>query len=133
VAGLGLGLAGLLPRPALAADIPFRSFSASAAIGPPAEVYAAKLQNVTELALGSSGALHFVRLPGLPAIPAQCAGSILDAVAAGAANGGYDAAYVSGSDLNKAWGFLYNSAVPFGPTFDEYLGFLYGKSRTLNR
>jgi TRAP-type mannitol/chloroaromatic compound transport system substrate-binding protein len=128
VAGLGVGLAGLLPRPALAIDIPFRSFSGSAAIGPPAEVYAAKLQNITELALGSPGALHFVRLPGLPTIPAQFSGSILDAVAAGASGGGYDAAYVSGSDLNKAWGFLYNSAMPFGPTFDEYLGFLYGKS-----
>ena len=47
---------------------------------------------------------------------------------AGAAGGGFDASYNSGSELNKAWGFLYNSGVPFGPCFDEYLGFLFGKS-----
>jgi TRAP-type mannitol/chloroaromatic compound transport system substrate-binding protein len=128
LAGLMVGAFALGGRPGLAADIPFRSFSASAAIGPPAEAYAAKLQNITRIALGAPGELHFVRLPGLPEIPAPFGGSILTAVAAGAAGGGYDAAYISGSDLNKAWGFLFNSAMPFGPTFDEYLGFLYGKS-----
>jgi hypothetical protein len=30
--------------------------------------------------------------------------------------------------MNVTWGFLYNSGVPFGPTFDEYMGFLHGKS-----
>jgi len=41
---------------------------------------------------------------------------------------GFDATYISGSDLNPAWGFIYNSGVPFGPNFDEFMGFLYGKS-----
>jgi TRAP-type mannitol/chloroaromatic compound transport system substrate-binding protein len=114
--------------PALAAEIKFRCFSDSAAMGPPAEAYAAKLQTVTSTALGSASEVRFVRLPGIPAIPSQFGGNLVSAVAAGAAGGGFDAAYTSGSELNKAWGFLYNSCMPLGPTFDEYLGFLYGKS-----
>jgi TRAP-type mannitol/chloroaromatic compound transport system substrate-binding protein len=113
---------------ALAGDINYRSFSASAAIGPPADAFAAKLQNVTSTAMGAAGEVHFVKLPGVPAIPAQFAGDIVSAVAAGQAAGGFDAAYISGSDLNRAWGFIYNSGVPFGPAFDEFIGFLYGKS-----
>ena len=110
-----------------AREIQYRSFSASAAIGPPAQAFAAKLQAVTNTALGASGEVHLIQLPGLPAIPAQFP-DIVAAVAAGQAGGGFDAAYISGGDLNKAWGFLYNSGVPFGPSFDEFLGFLYGKS-----
>jgi len=113
---------------ALATDIYFRSFTTSAAMGPPAEDYAAKLQNITNVALGPSGEVRFVKLPGIPAIPSQFGGDIVKAVGAGAAGGGFDASYNSGSELNKAWGFLYNSGVPFGPGFDEYLGFLFGKS-----
>lgn len=121
-------LAALTSHAALAGELRYRSFSASAAIGPPAEAYAAKLQTVTRTAMGAAGEVHFVKLPGLPAIPAQFAGDIVSAVAAGEAGGGFDAAYISGGDLNRAWGFLFNSGVPFGPTFDEFLGFLYGKS-----
>ena len=113
---------------ALAGDITFRSFSASAAIGPPAEAFAAKLQNVTRTVLGAAGEIHFVKQPTLSPIPPQFAGDIVSAVAAGRAGSGFDAAYISGSDLNRAWGFIYNSGVPFGPTFDEFVGFLYGKS-----
>ncbi|HMG11645.1 MAG TPA: hypothetical protein VK571_00585 [Gemmatimonadaceae bacterium] len=113
---------------AFADDIKYRSFSASAAIGPPAEAFAAKLQTVTTTALGAAGEVHFTKLPGTPAIPPQFAGDIVSAVAAGEAAGGFDAAYISGGDLNRTWGFLYNSGVPFGPSFDEFLGFLYGKS-----
>lgn len=113
---------------ALATDIYFRSFTTSAAMGPPAQDYAAKLQSITNLALGPSGEVRFVKLPGIPAIPSQFGGDIVKAVGAGAAGGGFDASYNSGSELNKAWGFLYNSGVPFGPGFDEYLGFLFGKS-----
>jgi len=123
-----IALTALTTHGALAGDIRFRSFSASAAIGPPAGAYADKLQNVTQTALGGAGALHFVQLPGIPAIPAQFTGDIVSAVAAGEAGGGFDAAYISGGDLNKTWGFIYNSGVPFGPTFDEFIGFLYGKS-----
>lgn len=106
-------------------DIQYRSFSASAAIGPPAEVYAAKLKNTTLTTLGEGGVVNLVKLPGIPAIPAQFSGDIIAAVGAGAARGGFDAAYVSGGDLNKTWGFIFNSGVPFGPTFDEFTGFLY--------
>jgi TRAP-type mannitol/chloroaromatic compound transport system substrate-binding protein len=123
-----VALTALTSHVAFAGDINYRSFSASAAIGPPAEAFAAKLQNVTRTALGATGEVHFAKLPGLPAIPAQFAGDIVSAVAAGQAAGGFDAAYISGGDLNKAWGFLYNSGVPFGPAFDEFIGFLYGKS-----
>src|SRR5690348_2066494 len=110
------------------AEIKFRSFSASAAIGPPAEAFAAKLQTVTATALGDAGEVHFTKLAGIPAIPPQFAGDIVSAVAAGEAAGGFDAAYVSGGDLNRTWGFIFNSGVPFGPSFDEFIGFLYGKS-----
>jgi len=130
----GAGIAGAIALTALtshvafAGEISFRSFSASAAIGPPAEAFAAKLQNVTKTALGAAGTVHFVKLAGSPAIPKQFSGDIIAAVAAGQSGGGFDAAYTSGSELNKTWGFIYNSGVPFGPTFDEFVGFLYGKS-----
>jgi TRAP-type mannitol/chloroaromatic compound transport system substrate-binding protein len=130
-AGAGAGIIcaiAFVSHSALAGDINYRSFSASAAIGPPAEVFAAKLDNVTATALGAAGRVRFIKLPGVPAIPPQFGGDVVAAVAAGQAGGGFDAAYSSGSDLNRAWGFLYNSGVPFGPTFDEFIGFLYGKS-----
>jgi TRAP-type mannitol/chloroaromatic compound transport system substrate-binding protein len=122
-----LGAAMMSPGRASAREIQYRSFSASAAIGPPAQAFAAKLQVVTNTTLGPTGEIHLIQLPGIPAIPAQFP-DIVAAVAAGQAGGGFDAAYISGGDLNKAWGFLYNSGVPFGPSFDEFLGFLYGKS-----
>jgi len=123
-----IALTALTSRVAIAGDITFRSFSASAAIGPPAEDFAAKLQTVTKTALGAAGEVHFVKLAGTPPVPKQFSGDIIAAVAAGQAGGGFDAAYSSGSELNKTWGFLYNSGVPFGPTFDEFIGFLFGKS-----
>jgi hypothetical protein len=110
------------------ADIQYRSFSASAAIGPPADDFAAELSRVSRTALGASGEVRFVRIPGLPSIPAQFSADVVAAVAAGRSGGGFDAAYISGGDLNRAWGFVYNSGVPFGPTFDEFVGFLYGQS-----
>ena len=123
-----IALTALTSQVALAGDINFRSFGASAAIGPPAEAFAAKLQTVTKTALGAAGEVHFVKLAGTPAVPKQFSGDIIAAVAAGQAGGGFDAAYSSGSELNKTWGFIYNSGVPFGPTFDEFIGFLFGKS-----
>lgn len=110
------------------AQIQYRSFSASAAIGPPAEEFATKLASVTTAALGADGAVHFARIAGLPPIPTAFGGDVVSAVAAGRAGGGFDAAYISGSDLNRAWGFVVNSGVPFGPTFDEFVGFLFGRS-----
>lgn len=56
---------------ASAREIQYRSFSASAAIGPPAQAFAAKLQAVTSTVLGASGEVHLIQLPGLPAIPGQ--------------------------------------------------------------
>lgn len=113
---------------AIAGEIRYRSFSASAAMGPPAEQFAAKLASLTTQALGEGNDVRFIKLNGIPAIPAQFAGDLTAAVGAGEAGGGFDAAYTSGTEINKAWGFIFNSGVPFGPTFDEFLGFLYGKS-----
>ncbi|HBX43783.1 MAG TPA: hypothetical protein DEH27_08400 [Deltaproteobacteria bacterium] len=116
---------------ATAVDISFRSFSKSAAIGPPAEDYAAKLLDISTTVLGESGQVKFIKISPTPAIPEEFKKNVVAAVAAGgplAGGAGFDAAYVSGSTLNPAWGFIYNSGVPFGPNFDEFLGFLYGKS-----
>lgn len=127
LAALLLSVMAFAAPPARAIDIAFRSFSPSAAIGPPADQYAAKLSSISGTVLGAAGQVNFVRLSPTPAVPAAFGGSILRAVAAGRAGGGFDAAYISGGDLNATWGFLYNSGVPLGPTFDEYLGFLFGR------
>ena len=116
----------VLPTSASAEDVRYRSFSASAAIGPPADHFATELDRTTRATLGDAGRVHFVALPGIPAIPAQFSGDIVTAVAAGERSGGFDAAYISGSDLNKAWGFLFNSGFPMGPSFDEFAGYLFG-------
>jgi hypothetical protein len=97
---------------------------------PPADDYAAKLSNLSTSVLGETGAVKFSKYKPTPAIP-EGHKNIVAAVGAGgplAGGAGFDAAYISGSDLNPAWGFIYNSGVPFGPTFDEFIGFLYGKS-----
>lgn len=120
----------LPPQPAVAVDISFRSFSGSAAMGPPADQYSAKLSNISTTVLGEAGQVRFTRMTPTPAVPGSFK-NILAAVAAGGAlagGPGFDAAYISGSDLNPAWGFIYNSGVPFGPNFDEFTGFLFGKS-----
>jgi len=131
-AGVGM-LVCLILLPAqtgLALEISFRSFSGSAAIGPPADEYGAKLARISSAVLGDAGQVRFTKYKPTPAIPGTFK-NIVEAVAAGgplAGGTGFDAAYISGSELNPAWGFVYNSGVPFGPNFDEFLGFLYGKS-----
>lgn len=115
----------------LAIEIQFRSFSGAAAIGPPAEDYSAKLEKITTATLGMAGKIKFTKISPRPAIPSQFKGDIVAAVGEGGPltkGKGFDAAYISGSSLNPAWGFIYNSGVPFGPNFDEFLGFLYGNS-----
>lgn len=111
---------------ALALDISFRSFSTSAAIGPPADEYAAKLQALSAITLGKDGQIRFAKYAPTPGIPKEFK-DVMAAVEAGgplAGGKGFDAAYISGSELNRAWGFIYNSGVPFGPNFDEFIGFL---------
>jgi hypothetical protein len=118
-------------QPASAIEITFRSFSGAAAIGPPADDFAAKLASITATTLGKRKTVKFTKISPRPAVPKEFKGDIVAAVGAGgplAKGKGFDAAYISGSSLNKAWGFIYNSGVPFGPNFDEFLGFLYGKS-----
>lgn len=120
----------LTAQAALALEISFRNFSASAAIGPPADEYAAKLLNISTTVLGKAGQVKFAKYAPSPAIPKEFK-DVMAAVSAGgplAGGKGFDAVYISGSDLNPAWGFIYNSGVPFGPNFDEFVGFLYGKS-----
>ncbi len=120
----------LAAQSALALDISFRSFSGSAAIGPPADEYAAKLLSISTTALGKDGQVKFTKLTPTPAIPKDFKDIIATVGAGGSLTGGtgFDAAYISGSELNPAWGFIYNSGVPFGLNFDEFMGFLYGKS-----
>jgi hypothetical protein len=116
---------------ASAIEITFRSFSGAAAIGPPADNFAVKLAGITATTLGEKNKVTFVKISPRPAVPKEFKKDIVAAVAAGgplAGGKGFDAAYISGSSLNKAWGFIYNSGVPFGPNFDEFLGFIYGKS-----
>lgn len=120
----------LAAQSALALDISFRSFGGSAAIGPPADEYAAKLLSISTTVLGKAGEVKFATYAPTPGIP-KAFKDIVAAIEAGgplAGGAGFDAAYISGSDLNPAWGFIYNSGVPFGPDFDEFMGFLYGKS-----
>ncbi len=117
-----------LPTSSRAIDIWFRSFSGSATMGPQFDAYAAKLLDTSQKVLGSGNEIAFRKITPMPAIPGAFGGDIIAAVGAGAAGGGFDAAYNSGSELNKAWGFIYNSSFPFGLNFDEHLGFLYGKS-----
>jgi TRAP-type mannitol/chloroaromatic compound transport system substrate-binding protein len=120
----------LAAQAALALEMSFRSFSGSAAMGPPADEYAAKLLNISTGALGKTGQVKFTKYAPTPAIPKGFK-DIVAAVGAGgplAGGTGFDAAYISGSELSPAWGFMYNSGVPFGPNFDEFVGFLYGKS-----
>jgi hypothetical protein len=119
-------------------EIGFRSFSSSAALQQPADDYAKKLKGITETVVPGD-VVTFKRL-GTPVAPLPAlSGNVLDIVSRGgplagnpptsnAATNGLDAAYMSGGDLNPTWGFLYNSGVPFGPTFDEYMGFLFGRS-----
>ncbi len=114
-----------LPSSTPAVDIWFRSFSGSATMGPQFDAYAAKLLDASQKIIGPGGEIRFRKITPMPAIPG---GDIIAAVGKGAAGGGFDAAYNSGSELNKAWGFIYNSAFPFGLNFDEHLGFLYGKA-----
>ena len=122
-------------RPEAAANtgpIDYNSFTINAAISPPSEAFAAKLAAITKVTLGDSRVITFRKQPNNAPLPPRFAHGIdtdvLDAVSAGAKVGGLDAAFVTGLHLNTAWGFLYTSAVPFGPTFDEYVGFLYGKT-----
>ncbi len=126
-----LSCTALLAAPtALCVEISFRSFSGSAAIGPPADEYAAKLLSLSTTVLGKEGQIKFTKSTPTPAIPKELK-DIMKAVGAGgplAGGTGFDAAYISGSDLDPTWGFIYNSGIPFGPNFDEFVGFLYGKS-----
>jgi len=73
----------LAAQAALALDISFRSFSGSAAIGPPADAYAAKLLSISTTALGTAGQVKFTKYAPTPAIP-QAFKDIVAAVGAGA-------------------------------------------------
>ena len=112
---------------ACAAELQYYSFSQLAAIGPPAQTFADNLLSTSRLALGESQALTFTALPAATRLPPDF-DSITQAVAAGAQNGGFDAAYIPALSINSVWGFIYTSGVPFGPNFDEFSGFLFGRN-----
>ncbi len=110
-------------------EIEYRSFSGVTTIGPPAEEYAANLSEMSEQMLGTNKKITLTKISPRPKVPN---GDIVAAVGSGGklVNGsGFDAAYISGSRLNPAWGFIYNSGIPVsGVTFDRFLGFLYGNN-----
>ena len=70
----------LAAHSAMAVDISFRSFSKSAAIGPPAVEYAAKLLSISTTAFGESGQIRFVKYSPTPAIPEAFKKNIVAAV-----------------------------------------------------
>ena len=107
-----------------AIEISYHSFTDLAVIGPPVEDFSANLEQVSSLALGRAEVVKFVKLPSNISVPATF-GNIVEAVEAGATSGGFDAAYVPAISVNSVWGFIYTSGIPFGPGFDEFLGFLY--------
>ena len=130
-------LAGLLPLlaqrlPAIGPEpleIQFYNFSNADTFIIPADTFSDQVTTGSTQLLGSSQAITLTRLQQPPPIPEQFGGDILKAVGAGgllAGGAGFDAAHIPGARLNPVWGFLYNSGIPFGPDFDEYLGFLYG-------
>jgi len=72
----------LSAQSAVALEISFRSFSGSAAIGPPADDYAAKLSTLSTTVLGETGAVKFSKYKPTPAIP-EGLKNIVAAVGAG--------------------------------------------------
>jgi len=72
----------LAAQSAVALDISFRSFSGWAAIGPPADEYAAKLLSISTAALGKAGEVKFTKYVFTPAIPKEFK-NIVAAVGAG--------------------------------------------------
>jgi TRAP-type mannitol/chloroaromatic compound transport system substrate-binding protein len=110
-----------------ATEIEYRNFSELAAIGPPAGVFSSSLKKVTTKTLGETGAVQFSVLPKGTLIPSEFE-NIVAAVEAGKNAGGFDAAHVPALSMNPTWGFIYTSGIPFGPNFDEFSGFLFGKN-----
>jgi TRAP-type mannitol/chloroaromatic compound transport system substrate-binding protein len=123
-AALAALLAAVVALPVVASaapvEIKFRRFSGAKTMGPQADAFAAKLFQKSSILLPGHE-IQFKALPGVPALPAG------KTVPQAVAEGYFQAAYNSGSELNPNWGFIYNSGVPFGPSFDEHIGFLYGK------
>ena len=130
-------LAGLLTvlgalRPAAGAGpltVQFANFSGAATFVEPVVDFSDRVQAESTEILGADQSITFARLESPLPTPNRFDGDLLQAVGAGGAlagGDGLDAANVPGARLNPAWGFVYNSGIPFGPNFDEYLGFLLG-------
>ncbi|MBV1880694.1 MAG: hypothetical protein KUG82_03635 [Pseudomonadales bacterium] len=111
----------------MAVEIGYTNFSNLEAIGPPAEMFSTNLKAMSTAVLGEEEAIVFSKLSSDSGVASNFE-NIVEAVSAGSNNGGLDAAYVPALSINPAWGFIYTSGVPFGPKFDEFMGFLYGKS-----
>lgn len=105
------------------AQVRYRQFSDAAAIASSADMFSREIEN--------AAAIYMARIPGQPPIPEQFHADIVEAVSAGARDEGFDAAYISGSELNRSWGFLFNSGVPLGPTFEQFAGYLYPRGLEL--
>ncbi len=103
--------------------IAFREFSVAPSLArsggstqPGSEEYGA-LSFFVEKVRTKTGALE-------PARGVAFVGSVGTAPLADVAGNVTQAVYVAGGSLNGTWGFVYNS-VPFGPSFDQMLSFLY--------
>ena len=70
-------------QPASAIEITFRSFSGAAAIGPPADDFAAKLASITATTLGKKETVTFTKISPRPAVPKEFKKDIVAAVGAG--------------------------------------------------
>ncbi|MEO1294205.1 MAG: hypothetical protein AAFW75_00080 [Cyanobacteria bacterium J06636_16] len=121
-------------HPAIAAEpltIQFANFSRAATFVEPVDDFSSKIEAESVAILGADQAIAFTRLESPLPDPNRFDGDLLKAVGAGgplAGSDGLDAANVPGARLNPVWGSIYNSGIPFGPSFDEYLGFLLGSS-----
>ena len=67
----------LAAQPVSAIEIKFRSFSGAAAIGPPADAFAAKLESITTTTLGKKGTVKYIKISPRPAVPKQFKKSIV--------------------------------------------------------
>lgn len=112
---------------AMAAKIGYSSFSNLDAIGPPVDRFSDHLNDMSTTLLGDDENIEFYPLPSDASGTADF-DNIVSAVEAGTEGGGIDAAYVPALSINSTWGFIYTSGIPFGPNFEEFMGFLYGPS-----
>ncbi|HEX7505871.1 MAG TPA: hypothetical protein VF550_03805 [Polyangia bacterium] len=107
--------------------IPMRVFSASPSLGAKASSvsdrkdpnYGALMVFIDKVAAYTGNAVNF----SMTSWAATAPNTVIQQV--GIDGDGRDAAYDSGTSLNPVWGFVFNSSIPFGLSFDRMVEFLY--------